>query len=106
MIEICSYDPIDLYACFDMIFSLPEDFMEESRKYREELERRYAEKQNAVPVFYVTDETGTEYFYHGSSKIKVSEHFSNKGKTIETLLEDVIQYTANGRSAGKLAACS
>ena len=34
------------------------------------------------------------YFYHGNSRIRVAEHFNDKGKPIGTLFEDVIRYSA------------
>lgn len=41
-----------------------------------------------------TDEDGTQYFIIGKIRIKVSEHFSNNGKSLGCLLEDVIQHAA------------
>ena len=40
------------------------------------------------------------YFYYGNTRIKVSEHFSDKGKPIGMLLEDVIRYSAAHQTAG------
>lgn len=38
----------------------------------------------------VTKESGTQYFVMGKYKIKVSEHFPERGKSIDNLLEDAI----------------
>lgn len=42
----------------------------------------------------VTAGDGTQYFVMGKNRIRVSEHFAEKGKPLETLLEDVIQHAA------------
>jgi hypothetical protein len=36
----------------------------------------------------------TEYFVIGNTRIRVTEHFADDGKTIDSLIEDVIRYTA------------
>ncbi len=38
---------------------------------------------------------GELYFVHGNSQIKVTEHFPDNGKTMDTLLEDLILFSAN-----------
>ena len=45
--------------------------------------------------YYVKEPDGTLYFYCGNTKIKMTEHFAENGKSVGTLLEDVIQYSAN-----------
>ena len=37
---------------------------------------------------------GTQYFVMGKVRIKVSEHFAQDGKPLDSLLEDVIQHAA------------
>ena len=37
---------------------------------------------------------GQLYFVHGNCRIKVKEHFSADGKPLDTLLEDLIKYSA------------
>lgn len=37
---------------------------------------------------------GTLYFLYGNTRIKVTEHFAENGKTVVDLLEDVILYEA------------
>ena len=43
-------------------------------------------------AFYATDEDGETYFYCGGSRLKVNEHFANKGKPVGALIENVINY--------------
>ena len=42
----------------------------------------------------LTDKDGTQYFVMGKVRIKVSEHFAQDGKPLDSLLEDVIQHAA------------
>ena len=37
---------------------------------------------------------GQLYFVHGNCRIKVKEHFPADGKPLDTLLEDLIKYSA------------
>ena len=37
---------------------------------------------------------GQLYFVHGNCRIKVTEHFPAAGKPLDTLLEDLIQFSA------------
>ncbi len=45
-------------------------------------------------TFYAVDEDGETYFYCGGSRLKVSEHFADTGKPVGTLIENVIDYSA------------
>ena len=45
-------------------------------------------------AFYAVDEDGETYFYCGSSRLKVREHFADAGKPVAALIENVIDYTA------------
>ena len=45
-------------------------------------------------TFYATDEDGQRYFYIGKTRIKITEHFPEKGKTMGELIEDLILYAA------------
>lgn len=36
----------------------------------------------------------TQYFIYGNTRIKITEHFPDVGKTLDELLADVIQYAA------------
>ena len=80
------YEPIDLCACYEPIFEAPQELIDE-------WEVAYDEP-NEVPTFYVTDEYGTLYFYYGNTRIRVAEHFNDRGKPIGALIEDVIRYSA------------
>ena len=42
----------------------------------------------------LTAADGTQYFVMGKVRIKVSEHFAQDGKPLDSLLEDVIQHAA------------
>ena len=77
------YEPIDLCACYEPIIDAPQELLDE-----------WQTEPDEVPAFYVTEGDGPLYFYYGNTRIKVSEHFSDKGKPIGTLLEDVIRYSA------------
>lgn len=35
-----------------------------------------------------------QYFTYGNTRIRITEHFPNVGKTLNELLADVIQYAA------------
>lgn len=37
---------------------------------------------------------GSQYFVIGKNRIKISEHFADNGKQLDSLLENVIQYAA------------
>lgn len=49
--------------------------------------------KNTIGTIYI-DEYGTQYFIIGKSRIKVSEHFADSGKSFVCLMEDVIQHAA------------
>ena len=87
------YGYIDLEACFDPIFEPPIDFLEEWRSWEDEPEPTL--KNTSV---YVIEPDGIQYFYCGNTRIRVSEHFSQSGKPMDTLIENVVQYAA--RNAG------
>ena len=82
------YGPIDLCACYEPMFEAPQELIDEWAAARE------FEEPDEVPTFYVEDEYGTLYFYYGNTRIRVAEHFNDKGKPIGTLIEDVIRYSA------------
>ena len=81
--------PIDIESCFDPIFDPPQELVDE-----------WQAEPDGVPAFYVTEGDGPLYFYYGNTRIKVSEHFSDKGKPIGMLLEDVIRYSAAHQTVG------
>ena len=82
------YEPIDLCACYEPMFEAPQELIDEWAAARE------FEEPDGVPTFYVEDKYGTLYFYYGNTRIRVAEHFNDRGKPIGTLLEDVIRYSA------------
>ena len=82
------YGPIDLCACYEPMFEAPQELIDEWAAARE------FEEPDGVPTFYVEDEYGTLYFYYGNTRIRVAEHFNDRGNPIGTLLEDVIRYSA------------
>ena len=84
------YEPIDLCACYEPIVEAPQELIDEWQAARS----AQIKEPDGIPTFYVTDEYGTLYFYHGNTRIKVAEHFNDKGKSIGTLIEDVIRYSA------------
>ena len=84
------YEPIDLCACYEPMIEAPQELIDEWNTARDvELE-----EPDEVPTFYVEDEYGTLYFYHGNTRIRVAEHFNDRGKPIGALIEDVIRYSA------------
>ena len=44
--------------------------------------------------FYSVDQTGQTYFCIGNTRIKITEHFLEKGKTMGELIEDLVLYAA------------
>ena len=83
MTDAYIYEPIDLCALYEPMFEAPKELLDE-----------WQTEPDGVPTFYAIEGDGPLYFYYGNTRIKVSEHFSDKGKPIGTLLEDVIRYSA------------
>ena len=52
------------------------------------------ESNNKSSGTLLTEKDGTQYFVMGKIRIKVSEHFAENGKPLNSLLEDVIQHAA------------
>jgi len=77
---------INLCSCFDPIFYPPREVIDE-----------WAEWNNpkTPEPYYGTELDGTTHFYIGNTRIKVSEHFNDRGKAIGNLLEDVISFSKN-----------
>jgi len=77
---------IDLCSCYEPVFYPPRDILEEWAEW-------------SIPKtpepFYGTELDGTTHFYIGNTRIKVSEHFNDRGKAIGNLLEDVISFSKN-----------
>ena len=78
-----NYESIDLCECYEPLEYLPKEIL-----------RAWKRESEPVPEpFYGTELDGEKFFYIGNTRIKVSEHFNDKGKSIEDLLEDVIKYS-------------
>ena len=73
-------DPYDLCACYEPSEPLPEEFIDPGDR----------DPTLADTAFYLTDESGVEYYCCGNTKIKITEHFSEDGKCMGELLEDLI----------------
>ena len=54
---------------------------------------------------YMYSKDGQLYFVHGNNRIKVTEHFSETGKSLNTLLEDLIQFSAKHQDNELRPAC-
>lgn len=85
--ETESFDPIDLCACFDPIFDPPS---EQAAAWN------FSEPEPTLEntAFYAVEPDGTEYFYCGGTRIKINEYFTPRGKEMEHLMEDAIQFAA------------
>ena len=79
-----NHDPIDLCECYEPLEYLPKEILQAWKRENEPLPEPY----------YGTEPDGEMYFYVGNTRIKVSEHFNDHGKTINDLIEDVIKYSA------------
>lgn len=90
-------------SCFDLIFLPPESFLEECRKYGEDYYDRMIEEKIGVPTFYAIDENGVEYFYHGKTRIRVSEHFAKSGRTYGEIAADTIRYVTGNKEKKPLS---
>ena len=73
-------DPYDLCSCYEPSEPVPEEFIDPGDR----------EPTLADTAFYLTDENGEEYYCCGNTKIKITEHFAEEGKTMGELLEDLI----------------
>ena len=87
------YGYIDIESCFEPIFEPPLETLEECHSWEDEPEPTL--ENTSV---YVTEPDGIQYFYCGNTRIRVSEHFSQSGKPMDKLIENVVQYAA--RNAG------
>ncbi len=73
-------DPYDLCTCYEPSEPTPEEFIDPGDR----------EPTLADTAFYLTDENGIEYYCCGNTKIKITEHFAEDGKSMGELLEDLI----------------
>lgn len=98
---------IDLESCFDPVFEPPKSFLEVCKCYWENYYAEIMKSKPAVPMFYAQDEGETLYFYHGKSRIRVSEHFKPQGRTYGEIAAEAIRYVAQeGKSEKAIAPAS
>ena len=71
---------IDLCACYEPEEPTPEEFIDPGDR----------EPTLADTAIYIIDEDGVEYYCCGNTKIKITEHFAEEGKTMGELLEELI----------------
>ena len=101
MIEMCSFS--DIFGCHEPMEVPPKEQEDEWRRMRGEYEPEQTLENSS---FYVTEPDGTRYFYCGNTRIKVTEYFAEKGKTVSELVEDVVRYAArNGTTAKTSPIC-
>ena len=86
-----AYEPIDLCACFDMIFDPPAAVIKEWE------EQFIANKERG---YYGTDLDGTLYYYYGNTRTKVTEFFSPNGQTMDELILNLVRFAA-GRTVSE-----
>ena len=95
---------IDLESCFDPVFEPPKSFLDMCKRYWENYYAEIMKSKPAVPMFYAQGEDGTLYFYHGKSRIQVSEHFKPQGRTYGEIAAETIRYVAQEGKSGKIIA--
>ena len=96
--KIAAYEPIDLCACFDMIHEPPAAVIRAWEKERDE--HFMANKERG---YYGTELDGTLYYYNGNTRAKVTEFFAPSGKTMDTLIENVIRFAAGGTVSAEIS---
>ena len=84
-----AYEPIDLCACFDMIFDPPAAVIRAWEKERDE--HFMANKERG---YYGTELDGTLYYYNGNTRTKVTEFFSPNGQTMDELILNLVRFAA------------
>ena len=92
------YDHIDLCSCYEPFFAPSASQLDEYGYIASEPEPTLDNTS-----FYVTEPDGTEYFYCGNTRIKVSEHFADTGATVNSLTENVVRFAAGNGSPMKKA---
>jgi len=99
------YEPIDLCECYEPLFYPPLELVEQWCKKREALLEDKFQPTLKNTSHYGTELDGTTYFYCGKTRIKVVEHFPETGKSMETLIEDVIRYAGKEKQKELPSAC-
>ena len=71
---------IDLCACYEPTEPIPEEFIDPD-------ERKPTLEDSSI---YMIAEDGTLYYFCGNTRIKVTEHFAESGKTLSELMEEMV----------------
>ena len=74
---------INLYECFDFTEDVPKSFENECKKYWLDKWKEICKPLYLPECHYLEDADGKLYLVCGGELIEVSEHFSDKGKTID-----------------------
>ena len=93
-----AYEPIDLCACFDMIFDPPVAVIRAWEKEREEC--LMANKERG---YYGTELDGTLYYYYGNTRTKVTEFFSPNGLTLDKVIENLVRFAAGSTVSAEIS---
>ena len=102
LIALCR--DVDIEGCFDPVFEPPKSFLDMCKRYWENYYAEIMKSKPAVPMFYAQGGDGTLYFYHGKSRIRVSEHFKPQGRTYGEIAAETIRYVAQEGKSGKIIA--
>ena len=89
-----AYEPIDLCACFDMIFDPPAAVIKEWE------EQFIANKERG---YYGTELDGTLYYYYGNTRTKVMEFFSPNGQTLDKVIENLVRFAAGSTVSANIS---
>ena len=89
-----AYEPIDLCACFDMIFDPPAAVIKEWE------EQFIANKERG---YYGTELDGTLYYYYGNTRTKVMEFFSPNGQTLDKVIENLVRFAAGSTVSAEIS---
>ena len=89
-----AYEPIDLCACFDMIFDPPAAVIKEWE------EQFIANKERG---YYGTELDGTLYYYYGNTRTKVMEVFSPNGQTLDKVIENLVRFAAGSTVSANIS---
>lgn len=89
-----AYEPIDLCACFDMIFDPPAAVIKEWE------EQFIANKERG---YYGTELDGTLYYYYGNTRTKVMEFFSPNGQTLDKVIENLVRFAAGSTVSSNIS---
>lgn len=89
-----AYEPVDLCACFDMIFDPPAAVIKEWE------EQFIANKERG---YYGTELDGTLYYYYGNTRTKVTEFFSPNGQTLDKVIENLVRFAAGNTVSANIS---